>query len=147
MLLGQQPLDLALGDRQADRLQQSGQTRQCRLALMVLHQHEAAQASAEMPLRPLRQRRDDHPAVRCQPAFTPVADRVYRQHKILHQIGLIALEAGPRWRWSLEQPVIDADARSDLAATPSLLSPGALGRFSGPVHAAGLDVGATFQSL
>ena len=47
MLLGQQPLDLALGDRQADRLQQSGpKTRQCRLALMVLHQHEAAQSQA-----------------------------------------------------------------------------------------------------
>ena len=93
MLLGQQALDLALGDRQADRLQQGGQTRQRGLALMVLHQHEAAQVRAEMSLGPLRQRRDDRLAVRRDPAFAPVADRMHRQHQLLDQIGLVALEA------------------------------------------------------
>jgi len=48
MLLDQQALDLALGDRQADRLQQGCQTRQRGLALVILHQHEAAQVRAEM---------------------------------------------------------------------------------------------------
>ena len=59
MLLGQQALELAFGDRQADRLQQGCQPRQRGLALMVLHQHEAAQVRAEVPLGRLGQRRDD----------------------------------------------------------------------------------------
>ena len=52
LLLGQQPLDLSLGDRHADRLQQRRQTGQCGLALMILHQHETAQVGAEMSAVP-----------------------------------------------------------------------------------------------
>jgi hypothetical protein len=36
---------------------------------------------------------DDSPAMRCDPAFTQIADRMRRQHKLLDLIGLLALEA------------------------------------------------------
>jgi hypothetical protein len=93
LLLGQQPLNLSLGDRQAHRLQQGRQPGQRRLALVILHQHEAAQVRAEMANNPLGQRCANCLAVRRHPAFTPVADRMHRQHKLLDKIGLVALEA------------------------------------------------------
>jgi hypothetical protein len=69
-----------------------------------------------MALGPLRQRRDDRLAVRCDPALTAVADRVHRYHEVLNQVVLIALEAGS-WRGSdFQHPVLDADAGPDLAA-------------------------------
>ena len=43
LLLIEQPLDLALRDRHADRVQQCRQTGQRGLSLMILHQHETAQ--------------------------------------------------------------------------------------------------------
>jgi hypothetical protein len=93
LFVGQQPLDLSLGDRHANRMQQRRQTRQRGLPLMILHQHETAQVGAKMSARPLRERCNDGPPIRCNPAFTQVAGRVHRQHKFLHQIRLVALEA------------------------------------------------------
>jgi len=63
------------------------------LALVVLHQHEAAKIRAEMSLDLLWQRRDDGLAVRRHPALAAVADRMHRHHEFLHQVGLVALEA------------------------------------------------------
>jgi len=147
MLLGQQALDLALGDRQADRLQQGGQTRQRGLALMVLHQHEATQVRTEMSFDPLWQRRDDRLAVRGDPTLAPVADRMHRQHQLLNQIGVVALEARASWRGGLHHPILDADTRADLAAAWLLLLQGGFGRVGAFVHATRLDVRPALQSL
>ena len=143
----QQPLDLTFGDRQADRLQQRCQTGQCCLALMVLHQHEATQVRAEVTLDCFRQWRNDCLSLRRYPAFTPIADRMHRQHKLLNQIDLVALEARSCRGRGLQHPILDADARSDLAAAPTLLLPVGLGRFGATVHATRFDVRATLQSL
>jgi hypothetical protein len=121
LLVGQQPLDLTFGDRQADRLQQGRKTGQCCLALMILHQHEAAQVRAEVPLGPLGQRRDDSLSVRCHPTFTLVTDRMHRQHELLNQIGFVALEARSRRGVRFQHAILDADTRPDLAAARTLL--------------------------
>ena len=42
LLIGQETLELTLRDRHADRAQKCRKPGQCRLSLMVLHQHEAA---------------------------------------------------------------------------------------------------------
>ena len=62
---------------------------------MVLHQHEAAQVRAEVPLGSLGQRSDHGLAVRCNPTLSPVADRLHRQHKLLDQICLEPLKRDP----------------------------------------------------
>src|SRR5215212_1004442 len=41
----------------------------------------------------LGQRRDNGLATPRHPAFAPVADRMHRQHKLLHQVDLVAFEA------------------------------------------------------
>jgi len=147
MLLAQQSLNLALGDRQPNRLQQGCQTGQCCLALMVVHQHEATQVRAEVPPGPLGQRRDDGLSVRRHPAFTPVADRMHRQHKLLHQVALVALEARSRRGHRFQHSILDADARSDLAAARTLPLRARFSRIGRLLHAAGFDVRAALQSL
>ena len=63
------------------------------LALMVLQQHEAAQLRPEMAGDARRQRRHHRPPVRRQPALAAVADHLGAQHQVLHDVGLVALEA------------------------------------------------------
>jgi hypothetical protein len=147
MLLSQQPLDFALGDRHADRLHQRRQTRQCGLPLMILHQHETPQVGAEMAARPLRQCGDDGPPVRGDPTLSQVADRPHRKHKLLHQIRLVALEARSRRGGCSQHTVLNADAGADFAPPWTVALPFRLGQFAGLVHAAGLDAGRSLQAL
>ena len=69
LLVDQQPLDLALRDRHAERMQQRRQTGQRGLTLMILHQHETAQVGAEMSCGSFGECCDDGLAVRRDPAF------------------------------------------------------------------------------
>src|SRR3974377_554819 len=114
---------------------------------MVLHQHKAAQVGAEVTRGPRGQRRDDRLAIWRYPAFAPVADRMHRQHKLLDQIGLVALEARPRRGSDLQHPILDTPAPPDGAARASLPLPAGLSWLSGLVHAAWLDVRPALQSL
>ena len=146
-LLGQQPLDLAFGDRQADRLQQGRQARQCGLTLMILHQHETPQVGAEVSLGPIRQRRDDRLAVCCDPTLAEVADRMDRKHKLLDLIGLVALEACSGRHRSLDDPILDDNTRPDLATAWALSLHARPGRFGGFFHAFRLDGRTALQLL
>jgi len=93
LLCGQLPLDLAFGDRHADRMQQRRQAGQGGLALMILHQHEAAQVGAEMSVGSLGRRCHDRLAGGCRPPLAAVANGMYRQHKPCTRLGVVALEA------------------------------------------------------
>ena len=87
----QQAHDLALGDADADRLQQRHQTLDRHLTLVILHQHEAAQLRPEMAADAARQRRHDRLAVRRQPALAAVAHHPRGEHQVLHLVRLVAL--------------------------------------------------------
>src|ERR1700739_4496067 len=147
LAFGQQPLDLTLGDRHANRLQQRRQTGQRRLALVVLHQHEATQVGAEVYAGTLGQWRNDRSAVRRDPTLAPVADRMYRQHQVLDGIGLVAFEARSGRDSGLDDPILNTDTGADLAASSVLPCPVGLGRFGALIHAAGFDVGTPLQPL
>ena len=139
MLRREQTLQLPLRDRHAHRSQQHQQPRQRRLALMVVHQHEAAQFGAEMPGDPRRQRRQDRHPVRRDPTLALVAGRAHRDHQILHQKRLVALE--PRaWRSRRRHHLLlDGDPRGDLAPAPPIRRLIALRRLGAFVHAARPD--------
>jgi hypothetical protein len=72
---------------------------------------------------------------------------MHQQHKLLHLIGLVALEARSGRGRGLDDPILDADAGTDLAtsAAPALHTGSC--RFGGVVHTAGFDVRAALQSL
>ena len=129
LAFGQQPLDLALGDRYADRLQQRRQTGQRRLALVVLHQHEPAQVGAEVSAGALGQWRDDRLAVRRDPALAQVADSMHRQYQFLDGIGLVALETRAGRDSGRDNAIFNVDTGADLAAAWVLPLPVGLGRF------------------
>ena len=67
--LDQQAHDLALGDQNAECLQQRYQSRCRHLPLMVLGEHEAAQFRSEMTMNAGRQRRCHHLAIRGLPTL------------------------------------------------------------------------------
>ena len=52
LFVGQQALHLSLRDGHAHRLQQRHQPGQCRLPLMIVHQHEATEFGTEMAIDP-----------------------------------------------------------------------------------------------
>ncbi len=64
----------------------------------------------------------------------------------LDQIGFVALEARSRWGSHFQHPILDADARPDLAAARTLPLFASFSRIGGLVHAAGFDVGAALSS-
>ncbi len=64
LLINQQTHHLALGDADPDRLQQPNQTLHRHLALVILHQHEAAQLRPKMAADAAGQRRHDRLAIR-----------------------------------------------------------------------------------
>jgi hypothetical protein len=76
LALVQQPDDLALGDRDADRPELCHQARHRDLTLVVLEQHEPAQLRPEVADDPGRHRCHDGPPVRGQPALAAEADQV-----------------------------------------------------------------------
>src|ERR1019366_9553435 len=82
---------------------------------MVLHQHEAAEFRSEMSLDPLWQWGQDRPPVRRHPAFALVTGRAYRNHEVLHQKGLVPLEAGSGRDLGLDHFLLNTDAGHDLA--------------------------------
>jgi len=93
------------------------------------------------------ERRNDGPAIRRHPPLAQVTDRPHRQHKLLDQIGLVALEARSRRRRGLDDPILDADAGADLAAAAALALQAGPGWFGGVIHAAGFDLWPTLQPL
>ena len=148
LFVGQQALHLAFRDGHADRLQQRHQPGQRRLPLMILHQHEAAEFGAEMAIDPLRQRGQDGASVRRDPAFALVKCGAGRNHQVLHQKRLVALEARAfRHGRGFHHPVLNDDPGRHLAAPPRLLLLGGLGRLRSLVHAARFDGGAAFQAF
>src|SRR5271165_1916366 len=114
---------------------------------MVLHQHEAAQFRSEVAVDSLRQRGQDRPPVGRDPAFALVADRTHRNHEVLHQKGLVALEAGSGRDLGIDHGLFNADPGCDLApAGPLLMFSGF--RWRGTlVHAARFYVWTTLQAF
>ena len=72
LTLDQQPHELALGDVDAEALQQGEQTRDRGMTLKVLRQHEPLQLGPEVGGDPGRQRRHDGRSIRQLPALAPV---------------------------------------------------------------------------
>src|ERR1019366_5815008 len=114
---------------------------------MVLHQHEAAEFGAKMAFDSLRQRCQDRPSIRRDPALPLVTGRAYRDHQILHQKRLMALEARSRRDHGLDHLVFNVDPRRHPAAAPPLLHFGGARRISALVHATGFDIGTALQAF
>ena len=114
---------------------------------MVLHQHEAAQFRTKMAFDPLRQWGQDRPAIRRDPAFALVTGRADRNHEVLHQKGLVPLEAGSGWDLGRDHLLFNSDPGRDLApTTPPLI----FHRFrlrGTLVHAARFDARAALQTF
>ena len=90
---GQQADHLALGNVDAERLQQCHQSRHRGLPLMILGEHEAPQLRPEMASDAGRQRCRRHLAVGGLPALALEIDDVRTQHQVLHHEAGVALEA------------------------------------------------------
>ena len=88
---------LALGDRQADAVEQIGQALGGHLALRVQGEAEPAHAGTEPAGDPDRQGRDEGLALGCHPAFSPVAHNLGDQHQIPAHHRLVAFEARAGW--------------------------------------------------
>ena len=73
-------------------------------------------------------------------------DRLNRQHEVLHQVGLVALEARSRRCSRGQCPVLHFDPRLDLAAA-ALSAFGRPLRLGRRLHAARLDLKAALQAL
>ena len=132
---------LALGDEDAERVQQRHQPRRRGLALMVLGEHEAAQFRPEVTIDAGRQRRRQHPALRGQPALAAEIDDMTTDHQVLHHEARRAFEARAGRRGSeLDDPLlIDRKFRAGVAPRPSLAAGRRL-RIGCLLHAARLDV-------
>ena len=74
-----------------------------------------------MAFDPLWQRGQDRPTVGGDPALALVPGCAYRNHEVLHQKGLVSLEAGSGRDLGIDHFLLDADARSDLTPAGSLL--------------------------
>src|SRR5450432_1398366 len=103
---------------------------------MILHQHEAMEFGTKMSRDPLGHRGQDRSAVGRDPAFALITGRAHRNHKVLNQERLIALEARSRRNLGLDNLLIDADPRRHLTTATPLLSPAGLLRLGALVHAA-----------
>jgi hypothetical protein len=146
LFVRQQALHLAFRDRHAHGLQQRHQPRQCRLPLMIVHQHEAAQVRTEMAIDPRRQGGQDRLAIRRDPALAQIARRPGRNHQLLHEKGLVAFEArSRRHRRRLDHLVLDNDPRRHLATQPPLRLLGGLHRLVALSMPLGLIAGRLFK--
>jgi hypothetical protein len=93
MLLGQQALNFALGDRQANGLQQGGQTRQCGWPWWYCINTKRRRSGPKCPSISSGSGAMMVWPSGVTPALAAVADRMHRHHEFLHQVGLVALEA------------------------------------------------------
>jgi len=91
-ILQVQPLDLALGNVDADRAKQRRQARQRRLALMIQHLDHAPEAAAEMALGIGRERSQHRPPVRRQPAGAAIFEKNRLEHNVVGELALPPLE-------------------------------------------------------
>jgi len=114
---------------------------------MVLHQNEATKFRAKMTINSLWQRCQDGSSVRRDPALALVTGCANRDHQILHQKRLVALEARPRRDHRFDHPIFNADARGHLATAPPLLKRDRRRRLCAFVHATRLDIGTTPQAF
>ena len=143
LVVDQHAHDLALGDRDANRMQLRRQPGDGHLALMVLGQHEAAQFGAEMAFDAAWQRRDDRAPVRRQPTLPAIAHDMRAKHDVVDDEVLVALEPRTARNRSLEDPVLVDDPPGSPAATASRRLRDGAGRlaFSIPLGLPGLRVG------
>src|SRR3954470_13712515 len=115
---------------------------------MIVHQHEAAEFRAEMAVDPRRQGGQDRLAIRRDPALAQIACRTGRNHQVLHEKGLVALEARSlQYGRRLDHLVLDDDPGRHLAAQPPLRLVRRLHRLRRFVHAARFDGRAALQSF
>ena len=100
-----------------------------------------------MAIDPIWQRCQDRPAIRGDPALALVTGGTRRNHQVLHQERLVALEARSFRDRDLHHLILDANTRCHLAAEPPLpllSGPGRLCRF---VHAARFDSWPALQAF
>src|ERR1019366_6677570 len=101
----------------------------------------------KMAFDPLRQWGQDRPAIRRDPAFALVTGRADRNHEVLHQKGLVPLEAGSGRDLGRDHLLFNSDPGRDLApTTPPLI----FYRFrlrGTVVHAARFDARAALQTF
>src|ERR1700733_1062941 len=89
----------------------------------------------------------DRASIRLNPAFAPITGRARRNHEVLHQKGLIALEARSCRNGDLHHLLFDADPGRHLAPEPPLLLFDGPGRLGPLVHAARFDRGTALQTF
>ena len=148
LALVQQPDELALGDRDADRPQLSQQTRHGHLALVVLEQHEPAQLRPEVADDPGRHRGSHGPAVGREPALTAESDHVRTQHQVLDQEVLIALEARARGDLRRDHPLlVNAEPPGLAAPGPTASVPCVRLGLGALLHAARPQLGAVLHAF
>src|ERR1022692_4054269 len=114
---------------------------------MVLHLHETAEFRSEMALDYFWQWGQDRSTIGCGPAFAPVTGRAYRNHEVLHQKGLVPLEAGSGRDLGIDHFLLNTDARHDLASAGPLLIFGGFRWRGAFVHAARFNIGAALQTF
>ena len=117
------------------------------LALMMLHQHEAAQLRAEMAADAVGQRRQDGLALRRQPAFAAVTHRPRAEHEILHLVQHVAFELGPRRNPHAKHFGLRLGAERHAASAATCCGLAARRRLGRVLHAARLDGWAAFEAL
>jgi len=137
----QQANDLALGDVDAEAVQQPDQPRHRDLSLMILGEHEAAQFGSEMTVDAVRQRRHDRLAVRGLPALPAEMRDPRLDHQVLNQEAGIAFETRAGRRRGLERPLLVDRQFGFRAAAPTALATGHNRRgLARLIHSARLDV-------
>ena len=142
---GEQAHDLALGDRQADAVQQIGEALGGHLALRVQGEAEPAHAGTEPAGDPDRQGRDEGLALGCHPAFPLVAHHLGNQHQIPVHHRLVAFEARAGWNLGPERHLAGDPIPFGAAAwAPARTRRSRLGGF---LHAGGFERRARRQVL
>lgn len=146
--LDQQPHELALGDVDAQILQQREQARHGGLALMVLGKHEAFELGPEVSGDPGRQRRHDGLAGRKLPALASQQHGQRPHDQVLDQELFVALETGA-FRHTLDLDdlrLVDRHLRA-LGPAAAVSAPSGGRGLGCLLHAARLDLGSPFQTL
>jgi hypothetical protein len=132
---------VAFGNQDANRAQLRDHAGHRDLPLMVLRQHEAAQARSEMAPDLGRQRRRDGLPVRGAPALALEAHDLGPQHEILDEKARIALESRIGRRRGLDHALL-VDGQIGTLGTPPAAPAAAVRLFGrgGLFHAARLDL-------
>jgi hypothetical protein len=142
---GEQAHDLALGDRQADAIEQIGQALGGDLALRVQGQAEPPHAGPEPTRDPRWQRGDEGLALGREPAFPFVAHHLGSQDQIPLHHGLVAFEARAGWHLGSDRHLAGHPIPlGTTAGTPARFGRARLGGF---VHAGGFERRARRQVL